>query len=487
MITYNNKEYRNLVEQVRKNQEDIAKHYERDRVLEDYGIKIIGQFDFPEQLFEAYPPNEYTGAYGDCFIVGISAPYNFYVFTRPFQNETENQWLDLGELAIVGPKGEPGEQGPRGEQGPQGVKGDKGETGLTGPQGAKGDKGDKGDIGPAGKDGLNGTPGDAVRIIGILSSSDMLPDPTTLPRDSSYVVQDTTGQWLYFLTGTDTLIWDKVPFENGTTVLENGNPVQVFDADTKLNNNNIQYSLYGNDEEGIPSMYPVTSGNPTNGYIPAYDNYNCLVSAPPEQGIHVATKEYVDESISELGAITRQVGIRGVFTNDEDNNTVMVPLQRGVVGQASDIAQYSETGTLRTGNPIQGNDAINLQYLELNFVPQYKLVGSYTHIASGASVGFKPFADSQFTERERWEAEINLYGPQVKQVGLAFTQGSGAVYNYIKVVWLSNVGFIIAQDYQGNGFTAKITAAPKLYNSLTTSQYMVVKKRILTETSLSDH
>ena len=41
MIVKDGIEYRNLVEQVRKNQEDIARHYEIDRVLADWGIKVI--------------------------------------------------------------------------------------------------------------------------------------------------------------------------------------------------------------------------------------------------------------------------------------------------------------------------------------------------------------------------------------------------------------------------------------------------------------
>lgn len=66
-------------------------------------------------------PVAYDGSYGDAYTVGTGEPYEFYVFTRPNEaiGETENRWLNLGQLAIQGPRGEdstvPGPQGPAGE------------------------------------------------------------------------------------------------------------------------------------------------------------------------------------------------------------------------------------------------------------------------------------------------------------------------------------------------------------------------------------
>jgi hypothetical protein len=42
MYMMENSTFRNLEEQVQKNKEDIAKHYAVDRVLADFGIKVIG-------------------------------------------------------------------------------------------------------------------------------------------------------------------------------------------------------------------------------------------------------------------------------------------------------------------------------------------------------------------------------------------------------------------------------------------------------------
>lgn len=337
MITVNGKEYRNLVEQVQKNKEDIAKHYDSDRVLEDYGIKIVGSVNTVDELPDALT---YDGTYGDAYTVGVEAPYDFYVFTRPLQGETENRWLDLGQLAIEGPQGEQGPQGIQGEQGTStrwytgngapygsGYKdGDmyldnyswnvyiyesqafkligniKGGQGPQGPQGRQGIQGIPGEPGPQGS---NGVPGDAVRIIGILSSASMLPEPASVSRDSAYVVEDGTGQWLYFITGIEPdLMWDRVAFENGTTVLVNDAPVQIFSADTKVDKNlNVPTSAYGVSPSNTDIMWGIyIPGMPVSGAdkLAMYDNNGCLWTPEPISDVNAANKAYVDNSVSAL-------------------------------------------------------------------------------------------------------------------------------------------------------------------------------------------
>lgn len=130
MITYNNLELRNLVEQVQKNKEDIAKHYETDRVIADFGIRVLGELNDISDV----PPGDYS--YGDAYIVNNS----YYIYTRanPAIGQPNPYWLDIGSLSIVGPQGP---QGPQGEQGPQGLQGLKGDTGAQGPQGIPGIRG----------------------------------------------------------------------------------------------------------------------------------------------------------------------------------------------------------------------------------------------------------------------------------------------------------------------------------------------------------
>ena len=62
MIIANGVELRNLEEQVQKNKEDIAAHYNIDRVLADFGIRVVGQIDSPYSLPD---PETYEGDYGD--------------------------------------------------------------------------------------------------------------------------------------------------------------------------------------------------------------------------------------------------------------------------------------------------------------------------------------------------------------------------------------------------------------------------------------
>ena len=158
---------RNLFEQVQQNKEDIQKHYDTDRVLADYGINVVGQVDFPEQLISA---TVYPGVYGDAYLVGIETPYDIYIFTRPFEGETDNQWVNMGQLGIKGDKGDTGPQGEKGDKGDPGERGPNGRQGPTGPQGLKGDKGDKGDDGAPGKDGEKGDDGVGVASAQVINN-----------------------------------------------------------------------------------------------------------------------------------------------------------------------------------------------------------------------------------------------------------------------------------------------------------------------------
>ena len=479
MITYNNKEYRNLVEQVRKNQEDIAKHYERDRVLEDYGIRVIGQFDFAEQLFEAYPANEYTGAYGDCFIVGIAAPYTFYVFTRPFEGETENQWLDLGELAIQGPEGAQGPQGERGEQGPQGIQGLQGEQGMTGPQGPRGLQGQTGPQGPAGKDGVNGTPGDAVRIIGILTSASMLPSPDTIERDSAYVVEDGTGQWLYFITGDEILFWDRVAFENGTVVIEDGVPVAQFNADLKLDKASGNSLIYGTDSAGNQTTYELGVD-----VVPYFANNTivCQTGDVADDALVAANAKYVNEKIAEAGA--RYVPVRQYAT---EYDTVFAQGAAGAENPAfkayiidtdktaGAIALRDGNGRLQVSNPYNNYDAANKTYVDAIAQSLIQTKAWNQSNPATTSITFNKLT-SIGTNSSSVESQIQCYGNNPNKIGLSFTSG-GPLYNYITIYKPSATNYIIvAQDIQGNGYATRTTTPPTFYvSSATLGQAITVK------------
>lgn len=105
MFQLNNEEYRNLEEQVQKNKEDIARHWDVDRVLADFGITVLGRVNTPADLPETEGEN-----WGYGFLVGEEAPYEVYVWTRANPNVGEDApyWLNIGSISIVGPQGPAG-------------------------------------------------------------------------------------------------------------------------------------------------------------------------------------------------------------------------------------------------------------------------------------------------------------------------------------------------------------------------------------------
>ena len=242
-ITIDNKTYRNLEEQVLKNKEDIARHYEVDRVIADWGIKVLGVVDTVENIPVA------TYEYGDAFGLTSTSPMQYVVWTRANANvgEATDYWLNIGALSLVGP------QGPQGIQGIQGIQGVRGSkwvaasspaTGsnynqddkwlntsngdvysysatlrgwalignIRGPQGVQGPAGPKGDIGltgPVGPQGPKGDTGSSFSIGGLLNSVDNLPTPTESNRSVGYAVKNQDGVTydLYVVVGTDNLQW----------------------------------------------------------------------------------------------------------------------------------------------------------------------------------------------------------------------------------------------------------------------------------------
>ena len=225
MITYNNSEYRNLTEQVQKNKEDIARHYEIDRVIADFGIRVLGEL--PSE--SAIPAGNYE--FGDAYLIKDE----YYVYTRPNPaiGKIDPYWLNVGSLSIVGP------QGPQGPQGIQGIQGPPGETGPQGPQGLRGQQGPIGPIGPQGPEGPQGPAGKYITVNAIISNTDQLPTPASLnDLTKAYLVGTQSPYNLYIQTGETpaTAIWtDAGPFNTGTLVTSNGQFQAVWNADNKLN------------------------------------------------------------------------------------------------------------------------------------------------------------------------------------------------------------------------------------------------------------
>lgn len=231
MFNYNGREYRNLVEQVLKNQNDISKIVESSEILNDYGLKIVGAVTEASELPD---PQTYEGNYGDCYTVGTESDYAIYIFTRPFEGEQYPSWFNLGNFPAPGPQGPQGIQGPIGETGERGSRWNTGNTnpsvistdkagdmylntsnsdifefdgsawnrvgnikGAQGIQGIQGPKGATGAQGPRGPQGVQGEQGKSFVIKGILASADLLPTPSGIPDNEAYLVGSNENYNLY--------------------------------------------------------------------------------------------------------------------------------------------------------------------------------------------------------------------------------------------------------------------------------------------------
>lgn len=354
MIRMNGIELRNLEEQVRKNKEDIAAHYATDRVLAQFGIRVIGVIATDDEL-----PEDYTGEYGDAFAVGEAPPYTFWIWTRPDINAgyDEPYWFDIGELAIVGPQGPEGPQGEQGEQGERGnkwyityqasglahvegamegdmylntydgsvwryeeseigglawvqynsIKGPQGIQGIQGIQGPKGDTGARGATGPA------GPAGPIVDIMGYITSIDQLPNPSTVSPQTGYL-QIIDGQsHVWIIVGGQ---WtDAGILGGGTLVTVNGVIQSEWDAGTKVdkitNTDTGRYAVYG--VEINSSLQKVLYATPTRktSSIAMTDGYGCLTCNEPRSDYNAANKLYVDNLIGDIDtALTNIITIQ---------------------------------------------------------------------------------------------------------------------------------------------------------------------------------
>ena len=129
MLKFGNKEFRNLQEQVFKNMSDIANLKTSGLVLDEFGIKVVGQESSVANMptVADYKESNPDWEYGDAYAIGTEAPYTLYILTREDANHVSDYWFNIGQFPMPGPQGP---QGIQGETGPQG------QTGATGQNGA---------------------------------------------------------------------------------------------------------------------------------------------------------------------------------------------------------------------------------------------------------------------------------------------------------------------------------------------------------------
>lgn len=204
MLTIGNEELRNLEEQVEKNKDDILFILEQEGVLNQFGIKVVGQIDTAASL---PAPAIYAGDYGDAYAVGTVPPYDLYIWTRANGTHPSDYWFNIGKFPVPGPAGKDGAQGPQGERGltgPQGIQGIPGKNGAQGNPGAQGPQGIQGIQGPMGP---QGPAGQSFQIAGIIANTSLLPTPTESIRNQAYLVGAASPYELYVITGNGDLYW----------------------------------------------------------------------------------------------------------------------------------------------------------------------------------------------------------------------------------------------------------------------------------------
>ena len=114
MLIRDGKEYRNIQEQVLKNAQDIADYMQGQNVLNEFGIKVVGQVDEESDIpsVDDYKAEYENWSYGDAYAVGTESPYTLYILTRADDEDNpDDYWFDIGEFPLAGPQGADGEDG----------------------------------------------------------------------------------------------------------------------------------------------------------------------------------------------------------------------------------------------------------------------------------------------------------------------------------------------------------------------------------------
>lgn len=343
MFIIDKKEYRNLQEQVLKNKEDIAAHYAIDRVLAEFGIRVIGVIPTYEDLIEQH--ENYQGEYGDAFAVGTQPPYIFYIWTRPdpAAGHDTAYWFNVGELAIVGPQGIPGTSVTNAA-----LNADNqliftfsdGRT-ITIPRSLKGEPGGSPSItltstgegviikvfSPEGtleqsatvRNGANGqsiqgppgAPGSAIIFKGIITAMSQLDGVVPETDNDAYILDDGTNRYIIGLVNGN---WTNLGlFAGGSVVMVDGIIQNEWNADTKVNtitDTGGGYKLYGVNPSGAewnPTLrqVPQTTDPKSKYQIALYDittgssmnNGLIRIAQTPLQPYHTASKQYVDTKV----------------------------------------------------------------------------------------------------------------------------------------------------------------------------------------------
>ena len=315
MFKYKNKEYRNLTEQVSKNEFDILRLLEGDATLAQFGLKVVN-LSSTAPIAKPDPIEGDEHVFGYAWLVGSDPSYQMYVWTRTERN-LDGEWVNIGQFPMPGPQGAPGSQGPKGEtgaQGPQGVRGslwsyvDKvlpvnantGDFCMTSDFNiyvysgttwvyVGNPKGPKGDPGQAGQDGATpqivggywyingqntgviaeGKDGSSINIQDGVYTVNTLPNFSITQTNDAYIVRDDAGKYSLYIhayggvTWTIVNDWSGIPGPAGpqgaagATGPQGPQGEQGPAGQDGVSVTNVQFTSQGSNDQG--TLYKVTT------------------------------------------------------------------------------------------------------------------------------------------------------------------------------------------------------------------------------------
>ena len=451
----------NLEKQVQKNKEDIEYIVNQEGALNQFGLRVVGQVETIGDMptVQAYKESNPKWEYGDAFMVGVSTEEAtvvdvdkaiLLVLTRANTTYPNDFWMNLKEFpkpGPVGPQGEKGEQGIQGEKGlgvisgtqlpstnyPVGTTfinattGDvfvysgqqwdkigniKGATGSTGPAGPQGKTGP---IGQTGATGAQGPRGIGVNILGTLTSTSQLPDPTTVEKDSAYIIPADGVNHLWVIEGTDNLVWtdfgtagigekgDKGADGVGINTMTNldltyGNTTVDYNTTDGMSiNSQARFTYDGGTTKDVTMDIdvPIVAGE---GITINKQATGQKVEIKVEDGKYIPTWAPTDGQLYVYAVNQEGTQVHEVYTNN------VIPwsiVRRGSAGQGE------------FGDPDEPTHAVNLRYANNHYVPIHNTGNSYTVYGTVQSEG--------------QIVQVNLEFDQAPTTGTIVQRGEGGV------------------------------------------------------------
>ena len=262
-LTYDNKTYRNLTEQV---------EYLSERLRQYTGDPLPAFHVAGKVALYTGLPDITTVENGTTYAVGIISPFQYW-------SALNGEWVNLGQFPLPGPagaKGETGATGPAGETGPQGEMGPKGDKGDAGPQGPQG---------IPGKDGFTPTGGAIVpnHVVYDTTNGAQLTGPLNLQGTPASIPNLPFAATLPIRPGKNIVI-NATEDQKALVIGTEGDGLSEADR-TKLNTLSLQGAQWANEINGF-------AADPTDHPDPAYVTKVSYVESYVNQSVDNAATRF---------------------------------------------------------------------------------------------------------------------------------------------------------------------------------------------------